>query len=140
MIRILVVDDHEVVREGLKQIVSRTPDMVVADEAANGTEALEKVQEKDYDVVVLDISMPDKSGLDVLKEIKTHKPELPVLMLTVHPEGQYAAHTLRAGASGYLSKKTASNELVEAVRKVSSGGRYVTPSLGDKVVPDEEPT
>lgn len=131
MTRILIVDDHAVVREGLKEIVSRTRDMVVADEAANGAEALEKVLKKNYDVVVLDISMPDKSGLDVLKEIKNRKPKLAVLMLTVHPEGQYAVRSLRAGASGYLTKKSAPGELVEAIRKVSSGGRYVTSSLAE---------
>lgn len=133
MTRILVVDDHEVVREGLKQIISRSRDMVVADEAGNGAEALEKVQRKNYDVVVLDISMPDRSGLDVLKEIKSQKPELAVLMLTVHPEGQYAVRTLRAGASGYLTKKSVSKELVEAIRKVSSGGRYITASLAERL-------
>ncbi len=132
MTKVLIVDDHAVVREGLKQIISRTPDITVADEATNGAEALEKVLKKRYDVVVLDISMPDRSGLDVLKEIKTHKPELAVLMLTVHPEEQYAVRTLRAGASGYLTKKSAPKELVDAIRQVSTGGRYITSSLAEK--------
>ncbi len=99
MIRILIADDHAIVRQGLKQIVADTPDMVIAGEASNGQEALDKALKDDYDVVLLDLAMPVRNGLDVLKEIKSQKPELPVLILSMHPEEQYAVRTLEAGAS-----------------------------------------
>ena len=133
MIRILVADDHAIVRNGLKQIVSDTPDMVVAGEAGNGREALNKALEEDYDVVLLDITMPDISGLDILKEIKGQKPELPVLILSIHPEEQYAVRALKAGASGYLTKESAPEELIRAMQKVSGGDKYVTSSLAEKL-------
>lgn len=133
MIRILVADDHAVVRNGLKQIVSDTPDMVVAAEASNGQEALNKALEDDYDIVLLDITMPDRSGLDILKEIKSQKPELPVLILSMHPEEQYAVRALKAGAAGYLTKESAPEELIMAMRRVSGGGKYVTSSLAEKL-------
>jgi len=133
MIRILVADDHAVVRNGLKQIVGDTPDMVVAAEASNGQEALNKALKDDYDVVLLDITMPDRSGLDILKEIKSQKPELPVLILSMHPEEQYAVRALKAGAAGYLTKESAPEELIKAMRRVSGGGKYVTSSLAEKL-------
>ena len=133
MIRILVADDHAIVRNGLKQIVSDTPDIVVSGEASNGREALNKALEYDYDVVLLDITMPDRSGLEILKEIKSQKPELPVLILSIHPEEQYAVRALKAGAAGYLTKESASEELIRAMRKVSSGSKYVTSSLAEKL-------
>ena len=133
MIRILVADDHAVVRNGLKQIVGDTPDMVVVAEASNGQETLNKALENDYDVVLLDITMPDRSGLDILKEIKSQKPELPVLILSMHPEEQYAVRALKAGAAGYLTKESAPEELIRAMRKVSCGGKYVTSSLAEKL-------
>lgn len=133
MIRILVADDHAIVRNGLKQIVSDTPDMVVAAEASNGQEALNKALEDDYDIVLLDITMPDRSGLDILKEIKSQKPELPVLILSIHPEEQYAVRALKAGAAGYLTKESAPEELTRAMRRVSDGGKYVTSSLAEKL-------
>jgi len=133
MIRILVADDHAVVRKGLKQIVSDTPDMVVAAEASSGQEALNKALEDDYDVVLLDITMPDRSGLDILKEIKGQKRELPVLMLSIHPEEQYALRALKAGAAGYLTKESASEELIRAIRRVSDGGKYITLALTEKL-------
>ena len=133
MIRILVADDHAVVRNGLKQIVGDTPDMVVAAEASNGQEALNKALEDDYDIVLLDITMPDRSGLDILKEIKSQKPELPVLILSMHPEEQYAVRALKAGAAGYLTKESAPEELIKAMRRVSGGGKYVTSSLAEKL-------
>ena len=133
MIRILVADDHAIVRNGLKQIVSDTPDMIVAGEASNGQEALNKALEDDYDVVLLDITMPDRSGLDVLKEIKSQKPELPVLILSIHPEEQYAVRALKAGAAGYLTKESAPEELIRAMQKVSCGDKYVTSSLAEKL-------
>jgi DNA-binding NarL/FixJ family response regulator len=133
MIRILVADDHAIVRDGLKQIVSDTSDMVVAAEASNGQEALNKALEDDYDVVLLDITIPDRSGLDILKEIKSQKPELPVLILSMHPEEQYAVRALKAGAAGYLTKESAPEELINAMRRVSGGGKYVTSSLAEKL-------
>jgi two-component system invasion response regulator UvrY len=133
MIRILVADDHAIVRNGLKQIVGDTSDMVVAGEASNGQEALNKALKDDYDVVLLDITMPDRSGLDILKEIKSQKPELPVMILSMHPEEQYAVRALKAGAAGYLTKESAPEELINAMRRVSSGGKYVTLSLAEKL-------
>jgi len=131
--RILVADDHAVVRNGLKQIVSDVPGMVIAAEASNGREALNKALEDDYDVVLLDITMPDRSGLDILKEIKSQKPELPVLILSMHPEEQYAVRALKAGAAGYLTKESAPEELIKAILRVSGGGKYVTSSLAEKL-------
>jgi two-component system invasion response regulator UvrY len=133
MIKILVADDHAIVRNGLKQIVGDTSDMVVAGEASNGQEALNKALKDDYDVVLLDITMPDRSGLDILKEIKSQKPELPVMILSMHPEEQYAVRALKAGAAGYLTKESAPEELINAMRRVSSGGKYVTLSLAEKL-------
>lgn len=133
MIRILVADDHAVVREGVKQILAGLNDMVVEGEAANGQETLEKVMRGNYDVVLLDISMPGRSGLEILKEVVTQRPRLPVLILSMHPEEQYAVRALRAGAAGYLTKASAPQELIGAIRKVSRGGKYVTASLAEKL-------
>jgi two-component system invasion response regulator UvrY len=133
MIRILIADDHAIVREGLKQVVSRTSDLTLADEASTGEEALQKALTKDYDVVVLDISFPDRNGLEILKDIKAEKPDLPILILSIHPEEEVAVRALQTGASGYLTKETASDELVAAIRKVSSGGEYVTISLAERI-------
>ncbi|MCK4581146.1 MAG: response regulator transcription factor [Dehalococcoidia bacterium] len=133
MIRVLIADDHAVVREGLKQILAGTPDMVVADEARSGQEVLEKVRKSGFDVVVLDISMPGRSGLDILKELRGVKPELPVLVLSVYPEEQYAVRVMRAGASGYLTKESAPDELVAAIRKVSRNRKYVSASLAERL-------
>ncbi|MDZ7260622.1 MAG: response regulator transcription factor [candidate division KSB1 bacterium] len=138
MIKVLIADDHAIVREGLKRILSETSDMVVADEASTGQEVLDKVWENDYDVVVLDISMPGRSGLDILKQLKSEKPELPVLVLSVHPEEQYAVRVLRAGAAGYLTKESAPDELIAAIRKVSLGRKYVSTSLAEKLAFDLE--
>ncbi|UCE50738.1 MAG: response regulator transcription factor [Phycisphaerales bacterium] len=131
--KILVADDHTIVREGLKQILGEVPDMIVAGEASDGLEALHKVRDNHYDLVLLDIAMPGIGGLDVLKHLKAEKPDLPVLMLSMYPEEQYAVRTLKAGASGYLTKESASDELIAAIRKVSSGGKYVTSSLAEKL-------
>jgi len=138
MIKILIADDHTVVREGLKQIVAETSDMVVADEATSGHEALNKALKNDYDVMVLDITMPGINGLDVLKQIKAQKPKLPILVLSVHPEEQYAVRCLKAGASGYLTKESASDELTAAIRKISQGKKYVTASLAERLALDLE--
>jgi DNA-binding NarL/FixJ family response regulator len=136
MVRVVVVDDHAVVREGLKRIISENPNMTVAGEASGGNEALELVRQTACDVLVLDITMPDKNGMDVLKQIRTESPRLPVLILSMHSEDQYAVRLLRAGAAGYLSKETAPVKLVEAIRKVVRGGKYVSPGLAEKLVFD----
>ena len=136
MLKILIADDHPIVRRGLKQTVAETSDMVVADEASDGQEVLSKVRTGDYDVLVLDVSMPGINGLDILRQLKNEKPGLPVLMLSIHPEEQYAARALRSGASGYLTKESAPDELVAAIRKVSMGGRYVSSSLAERLAFD----
>ena len=139
MIRILIGDDHTIVREGLKQLLSETPNLVVAGEAGSGQDVLRRLREGRYDVVLLDISLEDRSGIDVLKQIRTEWPTLPVLMLTMHPEEEYALRALRAGAAGYLTKKSALTELVAAIHKVASGGRYVSASLGEVLARALEP-
>jgi two-component system invasion response regulator UvrY len=133
MLKILIADDHAIVRQGLKQIVTETRDMTVAGEASNGQELLSKIKEGEYDVVVLDITMPVIDGMDVLRQLRSERPRLPVLMLSIHPEEQYALRALRAGASGYLTKESAPDELVVAIRKVSSGGKYISTSLAEKL-------
>jgi len=117
----------------MKQILAETKDIVVADEAGNGREVLEKVRKSEFDMVLLDISMPGRDGLEILKELKSLKPKLPVLMLSMYPEEQYAVRSLRSGASGYLTKDSAPDELISAIRKVSSGGKYVSASLAEKL-------
>ncbi|MBI2882441.1 MAG: response regulator transcription factor [Candidatus Methylomirabilis oxyfera] len=136
MLRILIADDHAVVRQGLKQIVGEEPDMRVTGEAANGSEMLALCQKAPYDVVVLDIHMPGTSGLDALKELHQCCPHLPVLILSMHPEDQVAVRTLKMGAAGYLTKESAPEELVKAIRKVVSGGRYVSPTLAERLACD----
>jgi two-component system invasion response regulator UvrY len=133
MIKILIADDHPIVRQGFKQVLSETADMVVAEEAGNGQEVLDLVAKKDYDVILLDISMPGKSGLEVLKELKTTNQKIPVLILSIYPEEQYAIRALKAGASGYLTKASAPEELIAAIRKVSRGGKYISSSLAEKL-------
>jgi len=133
MIRVLIADDHAVVRLGLKQILSETMDLTIAGEASNGFEVLEMVREDQYDVIVLDITMPGMSGLDVLKQLKAEFPSLPVLILSMHSEEQYAVRALKAGAAGYLTKDRAPEELVSAINLLSQGRRYVTSSLAEKL-------
>jgi len=133
MIKILVVDDHALVRDGLKRLLVDTPDMVVADEASNGEEVINKVGNNDYDLVLLDISLPGRDGLDVLKQLKCTNPKIPILILSMYPEEHYAVRSLRAGASGYLTKQSSSDELIGAIRKVAQGRRYITPSLAEKL-------
>jgi DNA-binding NarL/FixJ family response regulator len=131
--RILVADDHAVVRAGIKQLVADYPGITVAGEARSGQEVLDNVSKNQYDVVLLDISMPDITGLDILKELKSRKPSLPVLMLTIHPEEQYAVRAFRAGASGYLTKGCTPDELIGALDRVSCGGKYVSSSLAERM-------
>ena len=132
-VKILIADDHPIVRAGIKQILADTPDMVVADEACNGQEVLNLIKKNNYDVILLDISMPGRSGLEILKDLKKEKPKIPVLILSIYPEEQYAIRALRAGAAGYLTKSSAPNELVAAVRKISGGSRYITAVLAEKL-------
>ena len=131
MIKVLIADDHPIVRQGLRQILSGTDDMVVAGEAVNGQEALEQVRAGGWDVLVLDITLPDRSGFDILKEVKREQPHLPVLVLSIHAEEQFAVRLLKAGASGYLTKENAPDELVKAIRKVMDGGKYISPGLAE---------
>jgi len=133
MLQILIADDHPIVRQGLKQILAESCDMMVAAEAGDGQEVLSEISQRDYDLVVLDITMPGRNGLDILKDIKHINPELPVLILSFHPEEQYALRALRSGASGYLTKQSAMSELESAIRKIAAGGKYVTLSLGESL-------
>jgi len=136
MLRILVADDHEVVRKGLVKVLAETLQPIKIDEANTGQEAVSMVLKNEYGLVVLDIKMPGKSGLDVLKEIKQHKPKLPVLILSMHPEEQFAVRALRAGASGYLTKECAGDELVLAIRKALKGERYISDSIAQILAGD----
>jgi len=133
MIKILIADDHTIFREGLKHILAEYPDLVVADEANNGQEVLDKIWKDNYDMVLLDITMPGMTGLEVLKQLKNEKPKLPVLILSMHPEEQYAVRVIRAGASGYLTKESAPDELITAIRKISQGRKYITSSLAERL-------
>src|SRR5499433_782997 len=136
MIKVCVVDDHAVVREGLKRIIAENPGMAVTAEAGDGHEAMRVIQSEPCDVVLLDITMPNKSGLDVLKQLHNDMPRLPVLVLSMHAEDQYAVRVLRAGAAGYLTKESAPAKLVQAIRKVVRGGKYVSPTLAERLVYD----
>lgn len=132
--RVLIADDHAVVRRGLKQILLDEYGALEVGEAGDAHETLRLAREEPWDIVVLDISMPGRSGLEVLKELKQTRPRLPVLILTTHPEEQYAVRVLKAGAAGYMTKESAPEHLVEAVRKVTAGGMYITPTLADLLV------
>lgn len=131
MIRIVIADDHEIVRAGLKQIISDDEDMEVLGESNNGENLIELVKKNDYDVVLLDLKMQGISGIDVIKHIKIIKPNLPIIVLSMHAEDQYAVRTIKAGASGYLTKETAAENLVTAVRRVVGGGKYISPTLAE---------
>ena len=132
-IRVLIADDHAIVRQGLRQILSDTPDLTVAGEAENGVQAVQMVRGGEWDVVLMDVSMPDRNGIDALKLIKKEFPRLPVLILSMYPEEQYAIRALKAGAAGYLTKQSAPDLLVTAIRQVASGKKYVSPSLAEEL-------
>jgi two-component system invasion response regulator UvrY len=136
VIRILIADDHAIVRRGLKEILEDEFEGAIFDEAGNAQHVLERVQSHAWDIVILDITMPGRSGLDLLRDLQQLRPELPVLILSMHPENQYAKRVLRAGAAGYMNKETAPMELVKAVRKVLAGGRYVSAELAEKLAAD----
>ena len=133
MIKLLIADDHKIFREGLREIINKTSDIRVIDEAKSGNEVLSKVEENNYDVILLDISMPGRSGLDILKQLKQEKPHIQVLILSMYSEEEFAVRAMKTGAAGYLVKDTASKDLIEAIRKVSMGLKYVTPSLAEKL-------
>lgn len=133
MIKVIVTDDHPIIRKGLKQIIDECPDIEVVDEASCGSELIAKMRINDYDVALLDISMPGRSGIEVLKDAKKLKPNMAILMLSVYAEEHYALRTFKLGASGYLSKDSIPDDLVSAIRKVSEGGKYITSSLAEKI-------
>jgi DNA-binding NarL/FixJ family response regulator len=133
MIRILIADDHAILRAGLKHLLSDYPDIVVTDEASNGAEALDKVRSGHWDVMVLDMSMPGKSGIELIKQLKQLAPKLPLLILSMHKEDVYAVRALKAGAAGYLCKDNAEEQLVPALRKVAAGGLYITAAVAEKL-------
>lgn len=131
MIRVLVADDHTIVREGLKQILAKSGDLMVAGEAANGNEVLKLVRAQDWDVLVTDMSMPGRNGIELIKLVKEARPKLPVLVLSMYGEEQYAVRAIRAGASGYLNKESASEQLVAAIRKIAAGGVHVSAAVAE---------
>jgi len=130
-IKVIIADDHDVIREGVKRILAETADIRVVAEASDGQELMTKVQAKPCDVVVLDLTMPGRGGLEALKVLRAEHPKIPVLVLTMHAESQYAIRVLRAGAAGYLNKAHVSAQLVDAIRKVVGGGKYLTPDTAD---------
>lgn len=136
MLRVLIVDDHEVLRDGLKRVLDRHPGELIFGEAGTAAEALRLAREREWDVVVLDLSLGGRSGLEVLKELRQLRPRLPVLILSMHSEEQFARRAFKAGASGYITKDSPRAELAEAVRKVAGGGTYVSPALAEKLVFD----
>jgi two-component system invasion response regulator UvrY len=139
-IKILIADDHAIVREGLKQIVAEEKDILVAGEAENSGKLMELLEKEKWSLVVLDINMPGKSGLEALKDVKRLYPDLPVLILSMFSEDQYGLRAIKAGASGYLKKVSAPNELVAAIRKIISGGKYINQSLAEKLAEKFEST
>jgi DNA-binding NarL/FixJ family response regulator len=132
-INVLIADDHAIVRQGLKQILSETEDMLVTGEADDGAEALGLARQQPWDVFLLDVSMPNRNGIDTLKQLKKEFPRLPVLILSMHPEEQYAVRALKAGASGYLTKQSAPEQLVNAIRQVASGKKYLSPAVAQQL-------
>jgi DNA-binding NarL/FixJ family response regulator len=133
VLKVAIIEDHPIVREGLKRIIAESQDLSVTAEAGNGEEALQAVRDHPCDAVLLDIALPKKSGLEVLKEIRAEYPRLPVLVMSMHAEDEYATRVLRAGASGYLSKSSTPATLVSAIRKIARGGRYVSPALAESL-------
>jgi len=133
MIRLVIADDHAIVREGLKRIVASADDMEVLAEAADGTEVMQRVRELDFDVLVLDLSMPGRSGMELIKLAKAEKPKLRILVLSMHQELQYAVRAIKTGASGYLTKESAPAQLVQALRKIAGGGAYISAEVAEQL-------
>lgn len=138
-IEVLVADDHAIIRDGIRNILADTDDMVVAGEAANGNTALDMVRERDWSLVVLDLSMPGRNGLDLIKLIKAERPRLPILVFSMHQEEQYAVRAIRAGASGYLTKESDSDLLLPALRRVAAGGVYVSQAVAEQLARERMP-
>jgi DNA-binding NarL/FixJ family response regulator len=138
--KVLLADDHAIIRDGLKQILADTDDLKVAGEAANGLEVMQKVREQAWDVIVLDISMPGRNGLELIHMIKDEKPELPILILSMHHEEQYAVRALHAGASGYITKESDGELLVAAIRRVATGGVYISEKVAELMVRNIRPS
>jgi DNA-binding NarL/FixJ family response regulator len=139
MTRVVIADDHAIVREGLRRILSGQPDIEVAGEATNGHEVMDRVRAGGFDLLLLDLSMPGKSGIELIKQVKDEKPKLPVLILTMHEEDQYALRAIRAGASGYLTKESAPEQLVAAIRKIASGRLFISPNVAEQLALDVMP-
>ncbi|HET9748727.1 MAG TPA: response regulator transcription factor [Casimicrobiaceae bacterium] len=139
MIRVVIADDHQILREGLKQLLQAAGDLDVVGEAGDGFEVLERVRHAEFDVLLLDMSMPGKSGVELIKQVKGERPKLRVLVLSMHEEHQYAVRAIRAGASGYLTKESAASQLVAAIRKVAGGGAYITPEVAERLAHDAMP-
>ena len=139
MIRVVIADDHTIVREGLRRILLGHDDIEVAGEATNGHEVMDRVRAGGFDLLLLDLSMPGKSGVELIKQVKDEKPKLPILVLTMHEEEQYALRALRAGASGYLTKESASDQLVAAIRKIASGRLFISPAVAEQLALDVMP-
>ncbi|HXX84939.1 MAG TPA: response regulator transcription factor [Casimicrobiaceae bacterium] len=133
MIRVVIADDHTIVREGLKQLLQATADLEVVGEARDGHEVMQIVRENEFDVLLLDMSMPGKSGMELIKQVKSERPKLRVLVLSMHQEHQYAVRAIKAGASGYLTKESASTQLVSAIRKVAAGGAFITATVAEQL-------
>ena len=133
MIRLVLADDHTIVREGLKGLLSAAGDMEVVGEASDGTQVMERVRALDFDLLLLDMSMPGRSGIELIKQVRSEKPRLKILVLSMHEESQYAVRAIRAGASGYLTKESASRQLVEAIRKVAGGGAFISAEVAQQL-------
>lgn len=133
MIRIAIADDHTIVREGLKQLLLASPDMSIAGEASDGHQVMQLVREADFDVLLLDMSMPGRSGIDLIKLVRTERPRLRVLILSMHEEQQYAVRAIKAGAAGYLTKESAAAQLVSAIRKVAGGGAFISAEVAEQL-------
>lgn len=139
MIRVLIADDHPILREGLKHILADCSDIVYVGEAADGHQVLEQIRHAAFDIVLLDMQMPGKSGVELIRQIRQEQPKLPILVLSTHKEDMYAVRTIKAGASGYLCKDNAAQGLLQAIRKVASGGVYITPAVAEQLVMDMQP-
>jgi len=133
MIRLVLADDHTIVREGLKQLLGAAGDLQVVGEAQNGHEVIERIRALDFDVLLLDMSMPGKSGIELIRQVHAEKPKLRILVLSMHEEHQYAVRAIRAGAAGYLTKESASRQLVDAIRKVASGGAFISSEVAQQL-------